>query len=100
MLASASRECRPAIFIDEIRRRECAELVMVVVKREADLFQVVFALRPQGGFAGSGDRRQKESKQDSTPQQCCHDRIQDLHDGSLEAEQNDEKRRSVPCCIK
>jgi hypothetical protein len=84
---------RPAIVVDEIRRRECSELVMVNVKREADLFEVVFALRPQASFARSGDCRQKEAKQDSTAQQRCDNRIEDLHDGSPEAEQKDEKKK-------
>ncbi len=35
------------VVIGDKRRRECAENIVVVVQREADLFQVVLALRPQ-----------------------------------------------------
>ena len=43
-------------------RREALVGFVVVVKRQAELFEVVFRLRPAGRFPGLLDRRQHQSQ--------------------------------------
>jgi hypothetical protein len=69
-----------AVVIDEIRGWERAELVVVIVERQADLFQVVLALRPQAGFTRSLDRWQKQSDRDAADNQGRDAPKNDLHD--------------------
>jgi hypothetical protein len=75
--AAIDRPRQEQIVVHRLARREALVSRFVVVQRDADLSQVVYALRPASGFSRSLDGRQHQADQDADD----GDHHQEFHQG-------------------